>query len=201
MTTPSTLPPVLDTHATLTASRLREFFLSRRFYETPSRPSADVWSGSLPALLDTLPTAPGVFSLTHNTLLDVGVFGTLRVMRQYQEDLLQAFGFGRAGRFAGGRYDDVAAHYDATDVDEALIRRLGETHGPVFFLGYRPVSQAPAVAACADGVAKTMDVLVDGETVMTAAELAVAPNMLPRCVGRLDLTRLVAARPPVLSAA
>ncbi|MEM7046833.1 MAG: amino acid--tRNA ligase-related protein [Pseudomonadota bacterium] len=133
------------------------------------------------------PELPGVFCLStsyrhekspikgrHNLIFPMFEFetrGTMDDMRQLEGELLEYLGFGARDSFPGGRWDDVAAHYQTDDIDSTIEGRIEKEYGSAFFLSHFPERTSPFWnMASENGIARKIDVLLFGCETIGSAE-------------------------------
>lgn len=136
----------------------------------------------------TRPDVPGVFCVStsyrnepkpvpgrHKLIFPMFEFelpGTIDDLRQFEQELLTYLGFGKAETFVHKSYDELAEHYQVTELTHEHEAHMEEDFGPIVFCEEFPVYTSPFWNMKSSGSdhAHKIDVIMYGHETIGSAE-------------------------------
>lgn len=103
--------------------------------------------------------------------------GTMEDLRALEEELLVHMGFGQPADFIHKTYDELAEHYDVTELTNVEENKMKVDFGNAVFLERFPQSTSPFWNMKKDGeYANKIDVILNGQETIGSAERSVDPQ-------------------------
>lgn len=105
-------------------------------------------------------------------MFEFELHGDITALESLSKELCEFLGFGDSEIYPGGKYEDVAAKYGVTSIEDEQENAIYQEAGPVFFLKDFPESTHPFwnMKRNDEGTANKIDVLLHGMETIGSAE-------------------------------